>query len=165
MCAKITEMATSPSTETEVAEFAGQLFFRLWRASHTRIAAALESIGLTPASFGLLNLIGARDGAIQQELGSAMGIDPSTMVSLIDQLESAGLAKRRPCPTDRRAREVAITPKGRRLLERGRRMAMQVEDEVLGGLAPAERQELLTLLRRALATAPPQPLWRADEGD
>jgi DNA-binding MarR family transcriptional regulator len=163
--AKITQVATRPSPYTEAAEFAGQLFFRLWRASHTRIAEALDSIGLTPALFGLLNILGAREGAIQQELGSAMGVDPSTMVSLIDQLESAGLAKRRPCPTDRRAREVTITPKGRRLLERGRRMAAQVEDEVLGGLAPAERQELLTLLRRALDTAPPQPLWRADEGD
>src|SRR5437016_8175945 len=114
-------MAASTNPEIEVAEFAWQLFFRLWRASHTRVAEALESIGLTPALFGLLNLLGAREGAIQQELGSAMGIDPSTMVSLIDQLEGAGLAKRRPCPTDRRAREVTISPKGRRLLERGRR--------------------------------------------
>src|SRR3954471_2686212 len=145
MCAKITEMATSPSTETEVAEFAGQLFFRLWRASHTRIAVALESLGLTPALFGLLNLIGARDGAIQQELGTAMGIDPSTMVALIDQLEKAGLAKRRPHATDRRARAVTITPKGRRVLERARQMALQVEDEVLGGLPDADRRELLTL--------------------
>src|SRR4051794_20358379 len=164
MCEDHADMAQQRSTGPE-AEFAGQLFFRLWRASHTRIAVALESLGLTPPSFGLLNLIGARDGAIQQELGSAMGIDPSTMVSLIDQLESAGLAKRRPCPTDRRAREVAITPKGRRLLERGRRMAMQVEDEVLGGLSAAERRELLALLRRALSTAPPQSLWSAEEGD
>src|SRR5256885_15866457 len=98
-------MATSPSGDTEVAEFAGQLFFRLWRASHTRIAEALESVGLTPALFGLLNILGAREGAIQQEVGSAMGIDPSTMVSLIDELESAGLAKRRPHPPDRRGRE------------------------------------------------------------
>src|SRR5881409_509517 len=119
-------MATSPSAYIEVAEFAGQLFFRLWRASHTRIAEALESVGLTPALFGLLNVLGAREGAIQQEIGSAMGIDPSTMVSLIDQLEVAGLARRRPHPKDRRAREVAITPKGRRLLERARRMAIQV---------------------------------------
>lgn len=130
-------MATTRSTDTEVAEFAGQLFFRLWRASHTRIAEGLESIGLTPALFGVLNVLGPRKGAIQQEIGSAMGIDPSTMVSLIDQLESAGLAKRRPCPTDRRAREVAITPKGRRLLQRGRRMAAQVEDE---GASRAHRQ-------------------------
>ncbi len=94
-----------------------------------------------------------------------MGIDPSTMVSLIDELESAGLAKRRPRPTDRRAREVAITPKGRRLLERAREMANQVEDEVLTGLTAAERRQLLKLLRRALGSAPPQPLWRAEEGD
>jgi DNA-binding MarR family transcriptional regulator len=158
-------MATRPAADTEVAEFAGQLFFRLWRASHTRIAQALESIGLTPPLFGLLNFLGAREGAIQQEIGAAMGIDPSTMVSLIDELESAGLAKRRPHPTDRRAREVAITPKGRRLLERGRRMAIQVEDEVLRGLTGAERRELLRLLRRALGSAPPQSLWRAEEAD
>src|ERR1700704_602581 len=157
-------MATSPSTDTEVAEFAGQLFFRLWRASHTRVAEAFESVGLTPALFGVLNVLGARKGVIQQEIGAAMGIDPSTMVSLIDQLETAGLAKRRPHPTDRRAREIAITPKGRRLLERGRRMSAQVEDEVLRGLTAAERRQLLTLLRRALSAAPPQSLWRAEEG-
>jgi DNA-binding MarR family transcriptional regulator len=158
-------MATSPSADTEVAEFAGQLFFRLWRASHTRVAEALGSIGLTPALFGLLNFLGAREGAIQQEIGSAMGIDPSTMVALIDELESAGLAKRRPHPTDRRAREVAITPKGRRALERGRGLAMQVDDEVLRGLTAGERRQLLTLLRRALSSAPPQSLWSAEEGD
>jgi len=158
-------MATSPSTDTEVAEFAGQLFFRLWRASHTRVAEAFGSIGLTPALFGILNVLGAREGAIQQEIGSEMGIDPSTMVSLIDELEAAGLAKRRPHPADRRAREVTITPKGRRLLERARRMAIQVEDEVLRGLTAAERRELLRLLRRALSSAPPQSLWRAEEGD
>ena len=158
-------MATSPSADIEVAEFAGQLFFRLWRASHTRVAEAFGSIGLTPALFGILNVLGAREGAIQQEIGSEMGIDPSTMVSLIDELEAAGLAKRRPHPADRRAREVTITPKGRRLLERARRMAIQVEDEVLRGLTAAERRELLRLLRRALSSAPPQSLWRAEEGD
>jgi MarR family transcriptional regulator for hemolysin len=158
-------MATTPSVDTEVAEFAGQLFFRLWRSSHMRIAAALESVGLTPALFGLLNVLGAREGAIQQEIGSAMGIDPSTMVSLIDELETSGLAKRRPHPTDRRAREVAITPKGRRALERARRLAMQVEDEVLRGLTADERRQLMTLLRRALDSAPPQTPWRAEEGD
>jgi DNA-binding MarR family transcriptional regulator len=158
-------MATNASSNVEVPEFAGQLFFRLWRASHTRVAAALESVGLTPALFGLLNLLGAREGANQQELGAAMGVDPSTMVSLIDQLESAGLARRRPHPTDRRARAVAVTPKGRRVLERTRKMAMRVEDDVLRGLSAAERRELLTLLRRALDSAPPQSVWRADEGD
>jgi MarR family transcriptional regulator for hemolysin len=159
------DMATHPSAAPPVTEFAGQLFFRLWRATHTRTAEALGSVGLTPALFALLNVIGAREGAIQQELGSALGIDRSTMVSLIDQLEGAGLARRRPSATDRRAREIAITPKGRRLLQRARGLISQVEDEVLAGLTAEERRKLLALLRRALDSAPAQPLWSSEEGD
>jgi DNA-binding MarR family transcriptional regulator len=164
-CAKITRVESNVSADTEVAEFAGQLFFRLWRASHTRVAERLESIGLTTALFGILNFLGARNGAIQLEIATAMGIDPSTIVTLVDELESAGLAKRRPHPKDRRAREVTLTPKGRRQLDRGRRMAFEVEDEVLQGLSASERRDLLSLLRRTLDAAPPQSPWRAEEGD
>lgn len=158
-------MAVSPPADRAVAEYAGQLFFRLWRVSHMRFAEALEPLGLTTALFALLNVLGTREGAIQQELGAAMGIDPSTMVSLVDQLETAGLARRRPRPTDRRAREVAITAKGRRVLERARQLAVQVEDEVLRGLSSSEQRQLLALLRRALDSAPPQSLWTAEEAD
>jgi MarR family transcriptional regulator, lower aerobic nicotinate degradation pathway regulator len=158
-------MESSTATDTEIAEFAGQLFFRLWRASHTHVTEVLQSIGLTPALFGVLNVLGAREGAIQQELGSAMGIDPSTMVALIDELERAGLAKRRPHPQDRRARQVSITPKGRRRLQRARKLAFEAEDDVLRGLNARDRRELLKLLRRALDSAPPQPAWSAAEGD
>jgi MarR family transcriptional regulator for hemolysin len=158
-------MATHPSPDPPVTEYAGQLFFRIWRATHTRAAEVLGSVGLTTALFALLNVINAREGAIQQELGSALGIDRSTMVSLIDELESGGLARRRPSATDRRAREIAITPKGRRLLQRARGLILQVEDEVLAGLTAEERHELLRLLRRALESAPAQPLWSSEEGD
>jgi MarR family transcriptional regulator, lower aerobic nicotinate degradation pathway regulator len=158
-------MPPDSSAEVEVAEFAGQLFFRLWRASHTRTAAALQTIGLTPPLFAVLNYLEARSGAIQQQIGSAMGIDPSTMVSLVDQLERAGLAQRRPLPQDRRAREVLITPKGRRTLKQARELAKQVEGDVLQGLSPAERRQLVTLLRKAFEAAPPQPPWSSEEGD
>lgn len=158
-------MATRPSADAPVTEFAGQFFFRLWRATHTRTAQELETIGLTPALFALLNVIGARQGANQQELGSTLGIDRSTMVALIDQLEGAGLARRRPSPTDRRAREITITAKGQRHLERARGLIARVEDEILAGLTAGERRELLALLRRALESAPAQPPWSASEGD
>jgi MarR family transcriptional regulator, transcriptional regulator for hemolysin len=161
----MTCMTTHPSADPPVTEFAGQLFFRIWRATHTRTAEMLGTVGLTPALFALLNVVGAREGAIQQELGSALGIDRSTMVALIDELESAGLAKRRPSPTDRRAREIAITPKGRRLLQRAKELIAQVEDEVLAALSAEERRELLALLRHALQSAPAQPLWSSAEGD
>jgi DNA-binding MarR family transcriptional regulator len=158
-------MATESSPSGEIAEFAGQLLFRVWRASHTRTAEAFESIGLTPALFALLNVLGAREGAMQQEIGADMGIDRSTRVVLIDELEAKRFAKRRPHPADRRAREVAITAKGRQVLERARDIALQVEGEVLRGLTIDERDELVALLRRALSTAPPQSPWRVEEGD
>jgi DNA-binding MarR family transcriptional regulator len=158
-------VASTRTADPDVAEFAGQLFFRLWRASHTRVAEELETLGLTPASFGLLNVLGARMGANQQELSALMGIDPSTMVSLIDELEDAELVERRPHPKDRRARVVNLTPKGRRLLKRAREVAFEVEDQVLQRLTGAQRRELIKLLRRALEGAPPQPLWSASEGD
>ncbi len=156
-------MTASLSSDIEVAEFVGQLFFRLWRAFHTRTAEALESIGLTPALFALLNVLGARDGTIQQQLSSDMGIDPSAMVKLINELEDTGWAERRRRPGDRRAWEVSITPKGRRALEKARQLVLQVEDEVLGGLGAADRRQLIALLRQALVSAPPQPPWRTEE--
>ena len=158
-------VSTHPATDPPVTEFAGQLLFRLWRASHTHAADVLASVGLTTALFALLNVINAREGAIQQELGATLGIDRSTMVSLIDELESTGLARRRPSVTDRRAREIVITPKGRRILKQARDLLSRAEDEVLGGLSADERRELLALLRRALDSAPAQPLWSSEEGD
>ena len=158
-------MPDAVSNDIAVAEFAGQLFFRLWRAAHTRTAQALGSIGLTPTLFAVLNVLGARDGTIQQQLSTDMGMDPSAMVKVINELEEAGLAERRRRPNDRRAWEVTITPAGRRTLQQAKQLASDVEDEILGGLTTADRQQLLILLRRALASAPPQPPWHAEEGD
>ena len=160
----ITDSAAA-SAHIEVAEFAGQLFFRLWRASHTRTADALISIDLTTAQFAVLNVLNARDATIQQQLSSDMGMDPSAMVKLINDLEEAGLAERRRRPNDRRAWQVTITPHGRRTLQQARQLAAQVENEILGGLTTTDRHQLLALLHKAVATAPPQPAWRAEEGD
>lgn len=158
-----TDRSPRSPADPVVSKFAGQLFFHLWRASHTQTAAALESIGITTALFSVLNCLMARDAVIQQEIGATIGIDPSTMVALIDELESAGLAKRRPRPHDRRAREVVLTSKGRQTAERGRALAREVEDTVLQGLTSEERRQLMRLLRKTLSSAPPQPLWRSDE--
>jgi DNA-binding MarR family transcriptional regulator len=60
---------------------------------------------------------------------------------------------------------VVITREGRDALERARRAALQVEDQVLSGLSDAERRRLVALLRQALTAAPEQPPWRTEEGD
>src|SRR5205807_2182741 len=150
-------MATPMSTDAEVAEFAGQLLFRLWRASHTRTADRLQSIGLNPARFALLNVLGAREGTIQQQLSADMGIDPSAMVKLINELEDAGLAERRRRPGDRRAWEVSITPKGRRALARSRRAIARGGGGLLSRRGARERRPPLTALptARRAGRAPP----------
>lgn len=156
-------MEQSSLTDRGMADFAGQLLFRLWRASHTHTAEQLGTLGLTPPLFAVLNALAVRDGAIQQQLSSDMGIDPSAMVKLINDLERAGLAERSRRPGDRRAWRLSITPHGRRTLDEARRVAGHVEDQVLAGLNPSERQQLLGLLRQALSSAPPQPPWRVEE--
>lgn len=153
------------STDPEVAEFAGQLFFRLWRASHIRTAEALQTVGLSPAMFAVLNYLAGHDGATQRAIGIAMGIDPSTMVSLVDELQAAGFATRRPHPNDRRAHAVTISSGGRAALQRARALAYEVEDAVLAGLSGGERRELVELMKRALEAAPPQAPWSSAEGD
>jgi DNA-binding MarR family transcriptional regulator len=58
-----------------------------------------------------------------------------------------------------------MTHRGRRLLRRARELVSESQDEVLRGLTSDERRELMALLCRALASAPPQSLWSAAEGD
>jgi DNA-binding MarR family transcriptional regulator len=113
-----------------------------------QFAGALEPLGLHPPHFGVLSLIAADPGRAQQELVDRSMIDPSSMVKVIDELESLGLAERRVDPSDRRKRAVHLTAAGARMLERARKVAAGTVDEVLAPLDPGERETLRTLLRK-----------------
>jgi DNA-binding MarR family transcriptional regulator len=118
-----------------------------------RFAAALEPLGLRPPHFGVLTLLDAEPGRAQQELVTRSMIDPSTMVKVIDELESLGLAERRVDPDDRRKRAVHLTPDGARTLERARKVANATVDEALAALTADERETLRVLLRKAAGLA------------
>ena len=93
-----------------------------------------------------------------------MGIDPSTMVSLIDELEGEGLAKRRPHPEDRRARQVSITPKGRRRLVRAQgswRPRRRTRCSAVS--APPSAVTCSGSSAEAFHVRSPQPMWSAAE--
>ena len=148
-------------------ELSADLCWLLARASallNAESTAALRELGITPRQHYVL--VTARSGEhTQTDLARTVGLDKTTLMVTLDELERTGLAERRRRPGDRRAWEVTITPKGQRTLERARGLVTQVEDEVLDGLTTADRGQLLTLLRRALLSAPPQPPWRPEEGD
>jgi|SRR5215211_858912 DNA-binding MarR family transcriptional regulator len=117
------------------------------RMAHT-FTGALQPLGLRPPDFGVLTLIDAHPGTTQQQLVERSLIDPSSMVAVIDELEEMGLAERRSHPSDRRKHAVHLTAKGRRTLERARKVAMGVAEDVLAPLGERERDDLRRLLRK-----------------
>ncbi len=83
----------------------------------------------------------------QQSLGAKQGIDRTTMVAVVDELERAGYVERRRDPSDRRAYSLQATAKGRRVLARAGEATEQAEAEFLAPLPPGDRRRLKQLLR------------------
>jgi DNA-binding MarR family transcriptional regulator len=71
----------------------------------------------------------ARRSMSMREFADAMGIDPPNATAVVDDLESLGLVRRRPHPTDRRAKIVEATRKGKDMARRA--------DAILGTPPPA----------------------------
>lgn len=105
------------------------------------------SLGLSGKGFGALILLVQEGPLSQQRLGERQGIDRTTMVAVVDELERAGYVDRRRDPRDRRAYSLHATPKGRRVLKRAAEATHRAEDEFLAGLTAADRSRLKRLLR------------------
>jgi DNA-binding MarR family transcriptional regulator len=132
------------------------LLSKLGMGTGRLFAEAMAPLGLRPPQFGVLNVLDRLEGASQQALGERLGIDPSSMVGVIDDCEAAGLAERRRDPADRRRHAVYLTPLGRKTLATARRAALRLQEEVLAPLDAEERDTLLALLERLAAEGPLQ---------
>ena len=151
-----------------VASCQGDLCWLLSRASHaltTELTAALEGLGISPRAHRVLGA--AMSGEHTQiELARIVGLDKTTMVVTLDELQGAGLAERRPSPTDRRARVIAVTDAGERKVREAEAIAHRVRDEVLAVLPREDREPFLDALRLLAAdrlsepTACAQPVRR-----
>ena len=84
----------------------------------------------------------------QQEVARRLDLDRTTMVALIDELESKALVSRSPAPDDRRKNAVALTAHGRETLTAAVTATMEAENNFLAPLSPAEAETF----RRLLAT-------------
>src|SRR3954465_6077412 len=110
-----------------------------------RLAAALADIDLTPRmQCVLVHALEAERTQIQ--LAALADLDKTTMVSTVDDLEARGFAERRPSATDRRARIIAVTEKGRLAAEEGQRSVDEVHAAALGALPSAARPALAEAL-------------------
>ena len=104
-------------------------------------------LGVSPGRFGLLALVEANPGVSQSRLAHAVGLDRSTMVAVLDQLEDRGLVERRAGP-DRRTNGLWLTRDGRRVVAQLKRRIGEHEARIAARLSAKERETLLALLRR-----------------
>ena len=133
-----------------LAENLGWLLSRASHVLHTELTAALEDIGISPRSFCLLS--SAMTGEHTQiELANAVGLDKTTMVVTVDELEESGLAKREPSSHDRRARVVKVTKTGERKVAQAEEIVRRLQEEVLDELPAADRKALLESLSRLVS--------------
>lgn len=119
------------------------------------VTARLASGGLTPGQFGVIAIIAANPGLKQIALGSALGVDRSTIVAAVDKLEQRGLVERRPVPNDRRAHALNLTAEGQRMYKKALALIERHETRIAGGLSPQERAQLLLLLEKVARAAEP----------
>jgi DNA-binding MarR family transcriptional regulator len=81
-------------------------------------------------------------------------LSSGAMTNRLDGLEEMGLVERLPDPDDRRGRLVALTGRGRDLVDAAVVDHLVNEERLLSGLDPAEREQLAALLRKLLLSPP-----------
>lgn len=110
--------------------------------------AAVAPHDITPGQFGVLIMIMENQGLSQSDLGSAVGIDRSTMVAVIDRLESRGLVVRAPSPNDRRSYALRLSDKGAELMQELIPRIQAHDRGMVKDLSAAEIAQLIDFLRR-----------------
>lgn len=93
----------------------GFLLAKAYQRTFALFRAELEPYDLTPPQFGVLAFLWQQDGLTQVELSEKSQIDRTTMGGLIDRLEKCAMVERHPHPHDRRAHQIRLTPRGKRL--------------------------------------------------
>ena len=136
--------AKPPSRPTGAAFLLAQLGAHAAEAFGQRIAA----LGMTPPHAGILRLIAAMPNCNQQSLAERLGVLPSRMVMLIDELAEKGWVERRRSQEDRRHSELVLTKAGNVTLEKLGRLAAEHEASLCAALSPEERETLAALCRR-----------------
>ena len=95
-----------------------------------------------------MRLVALQPGRSQRALADQLGVAPSKIVSLVDDLEARGLLERRRSTSDRRHHALCLTDAGTQMLAEIRELSLQHEDELTTALDQAERQTLMELLQR-----------------
>lgn len=130
------------------------LITRIARAMRRKFERAVEPLGLRARHLVALTHLKDHGACAQGTLIDALGLDPSNLVALLNELEDAGLIVRSRDRADRRRGIIELSPEGERLLLEVDRALEAVDDEILSALSADERAMLNDLLARAGGAGP-----------
>ena len=118
------------------------------RGYQTLLEDAVEGMPSGVRGFQVLSTVVHRDPPNQQALATHLVIDRTVLTYLLDDLVDAGVVERVAAPTDRRARKIVPTDKGRAVLARYEERVSAAEAELLAGLDGSESGDLIALVGR-----------------
>lgn len=128
---------------------------RRWRQA---LDSRLAKDGLSDAAWApLVHLHRLGNGVSQSELAAAVGLDGSSLVRLLDLLVEQGLVERQAHPSDRRIKQVCLTPEGSRTVAAIRKRLRVAEDELLTDLDPDTVRTVLQAFDHIEARIAAQP--------
>jgi len=124
--------------------------WKIWLEARRLLEAALEPLGLKGREFWILVIAGAGNVS-QHEMAELIGLDPSSLVPVLDSMERRGWLHRQRSPHDRRVQWVQRTDEGDRLFARALPRAQSAEAEQLAALPAADQRQLVTAMRKLIA--------------
>ena len=98
----------------------------------------------------MFRILCMHDGITQVELARAANLSSPSVSAALNRMEAEGLVKRVPDDTDRRKVFVYITEKGREQDDRVRVRCKEAERVMMRDIAPEEREQLISTLRKVL---------------
>ena len=122
------------------------LMIKLGRITMHRFTQALEPYGVRPRHVAALIELRDRGELTQQSLCGQLHLDPTNLVTILNELEERGYATRRRDPEDRRRHLVEVSKKGIAVVDKVSEVMDGVEEELLKGLDPEDRRELESIL-------------------
>lgn len=141
------ETSTDELLPELLTEGVGYLLARAGGRAIRDLNRALQGFGMRSRHYTVL-VVAADGGRSQRELSDLLGLDPSALVAIVDDLAREGLVRREPHPEDRRTRLVVATDQGRRRLQEVQDLAREVDASLQDRLTSDEQRTLVELLRR-----------------
>jgi DNA-binding MarR family transcriptional regulator len=114
----------------------------------SKFAERLVELKLTPTHAGILRILNSTPAITQQTLADTLGMVPSRLVTLLDDMEARQLVERREDPEDRRRYALHLTEEGRSMLAKIGQASREHSQALLAALSRNEQRQLAVLLQR-----------------